>query len=309
MTNFFACLDPYIPVIQLLAGSIYVVYFLDQHMEDPFKEAHDELKKKYAAFSNKYQGSLQEKQRKHLVKLRTHNELWWENALKSLSALTLFSFLFCISVLMYAANETHFTLAGYTFSLRITSYLAFGYMFLIFLLYGNVGKYGKFVKNSYTAFIIFILLIATFSLSRNIWYCPDTPSPSVNSTNLLALCVCVTGLVIRYFVNLLHHCAIKVRIWKLRKLEKWLKEVDCIIDTISASITDTHKEIPPNAINRLSKDTKDKIVTSSLQGDLTIRTAMTMIDEEVSAIYDRVMRGFLWRWWNKILMMVKSANK
>lgn len=67
-------LNSYIPIIQLLAGSIYVVYFFDQRMKDPFKEKHAKLKREYNKFFFRYQPALSKKAAQHLQRLKKHNE-------------------------------------------------------------------------------------------------------------------------------------------------------------------------------------------------------------------------------------------
>lgn len=292
LLDIFSLITPYTAIIQLLAGSVYIIYLFDKKAEDPFRDLHNNIKNKYDAFEKKYQGSLEKKQYTHFDKTREKDENWWPCAIDSLSALSKISFTHCILILFYICGEAYFIDQGYLLGLFITAIITFIYITLIMIFYGcnngfiNTLRSKTFIFFFYSTCIILFFLIQKFNV-----FCCDRNwtigSLSSNLVYIVVLIVCFQSLLVRLFANYFHK---KGLLWRDNVLDNMRDNIDFISELLkNASTTDSVNSVN-NRIDLLTESTKNELVGLFTRHEpLTLSQAVKLTNNEVSHIYKNNM--------------------
>lgn len=294
MWSIFSLLSPYATIIQLLAGSLYVIYFFDRRVEDPFQDSHDKIKEKYAAFSNRYQGSLTTEQRQHFKNLREKDESWWNNAIGSLSTLSRFSFIHCLLILFYISGEKFFLSNNYLLGLYVVSMLAFIYIILIMFMYGQKNKVIDTLRSTFSLYFFFGVCVMLFLLIQKInSSCIENGFVigyiSQNAVYFLILFICFEGLVCRLLANLYHAKALSIRYNVLNDMQNQIDSISYLLN--NASATEAEMVNDETKINLLTQETKNEILTICLSHkNLTIAKAIELTNKEISHIYAEKMQ-------------------
>lgn len=254
MQSLFNELEKYITLIQLFAGGVYVVYFLDQRIEDPFQMSHKKLATRYNNFFLKYQGQLEKGRQKHFQKLKDKNEIWWENSLTTLSSNALFSFLYCVGVLFYAANEKWIS-TTYIPGLFIYTCFSIIYIVALYFSFGRGSKLWNLIKKPYMALIFYAIACGLFVNSIYIPFIKNIDEYiSDEIINAATLVVCAGGIIIRYLKYGSHYYFLWRKERRLYKLDERIQEINKLFaNHINPSVS--NQECDQTAYKKLSRST------------------------------------------------------